>query len=136
MGSCLMCIETKLLDLLVVDDEQGFVSVLSKRMARRGIRVVESHSGSRAIQLLRHQDFHAAVVDLKMEDMSGIEVLKIFKKMVPELPVIMLTGHGCEAAAKEGMASGAAEYLTKPCSLDDLIAIIRRVAGTAGKEAV
>ena len=136
MGTCLMCIKTKPLDLLVVDDEQGFVRVLSKRMERRGIRVAGSHTGSRAIQLLRHQDFDAAVVDLKMEDMNGIEVLKIFKKMVPELPVIMLTGHGCEAAAKEGMASGAAEYLTKPCSLDELIDVIRRAAGPAGEEAV
>ena len=53
--------------------------------------------------------------------MNGIEVLKIFKKMVPDMPVIMLTGHGCEESAREGMAVGAYDYLIKPCHLADLI---------------
>jgi DNA-binding NtrC family response regulator len=56
-----------------------------------------------------------------MEDMSGIEVLQIFKKMVPGLPVIMLTGHGSEKAAREGMAFGAFDYLLKPCDLEELL---------------
>jgi DNA-binding NtrC family response regulator len=59
-----------------------------------------------------------------MEDMDGIEVLKIFKKMDPTMPVIMLTGHGSETAAWEGVRFGAFDYLTKPCDLDDLIDII------------
>ena len=70
---------------------------------------------------MRKQDFEAAVVDLKMEDMDGLEVLKIFKKMVPALPVIMLTGHGSETAAREGIKLGAFDYLTKPCDLEELL---------------
>jgi DNA-binding NtrC family response regulator len=62
-----------------------------------------------------------AVLDLKMEDLDGIEVLKIFKKMDPDMPVIMLTGHGSEQSAREGMALGAFDYLTKPCDLAELI---------------
>jgi len=64
-----------------------------------------------------------------MEDMDGIEVLKIFKKMAPEMPVIMLTGHGSERAAIEGIAQGAFDYLTKPCDLKDLIEKIREAVG-------
>jgi DNA-binding NtrC family response regulator len=56
-----------------------------------------------------------------MEDMDGIEVLKIFKKMDPELAVIMLTGHGSEEAAREGIRCGAYDYLNKPCELDELL---------------
>lgn len=111
--------------LLLIDDEEGYVNVLSKRMVKRNIDVTFALSGSKGIQALRKQDFDAAVLDLKMEDMDGIEVLKIFKKMDPKMPVIMLTGHGSEKAAKEGMALGAFAYLTKPCELEELIKRIR-----------
>lgn len=114
--------------ILLVDDEAGYVSVLAKRMARRGIDVTSALSGSAAIQILRKQAFDASVLDLKMEDMDGIEVLKIFKKMDPEMPVIMLTGHGSETAAREGIAFGAYDYLTKPCDLEELISKIRDAA--------
>jgi DNA-binding response OmpR family regulator len=114
--------------LLIVDDEAGYVSVLAKRMARRGIDVTSALSGSAAIQTLRKQSFDVTVLDLKMEDMDGIEVLKIFKKMDPEMPVIMLTGHGSETAAREGIEFGARDYLTKPCDLEELISKIRNAA--------
>jgi len=107
--------------LLLVDDEEGFVNVLTKRLARRNINVTVALSGTEGIQALRKKDFDVAVLDLKMEDMDGIEVLKIFKKMYPEMAVIMLTGHGSEQAAKEGMEYGAFDYLTKPCELEELI---------------
>jgi len=87
--------------------------------------VTKCLSGTEGIQALRKQDFDVAVLDLKMEDMNGIEVLKIFKKMDPDMPVIMLTGHGSEQAAKEGMEYGAFDYLTKPCELEDLLEKIR-----------
>ena len=57
--------------------------------------------------------------------MDGIEVLKIFKKMDPQLNVIMLTGHGSEKAAKEGIEYGAMDYLTKPCEFEELLEKIR-----------
>lgn len=115
----------KRLRLLLVDDEVGFVNVLTKRISRRGIDVTTAYSGSEALQALRQQDFDVAVLDLKMEDMDGIEVLKIFKKMVPEMPVIMLTGHGSEKSAREGIKFGAFDYLTKPYELDDFIQKIK-----------
>ncbi len=110
--------------LLLVDDEPGYVSVLAKRMAKRNIVALAATSGNEAIQTLRNVHFDCAVLDLKMEDMDGIEVLKIFKKMAPVMPVIMLTGHGSETAAREGIKFGAFDYLTKPCNLDDLIHVI------------
>jgi DNA-binding NtrC family response regulator len=110
--------------LLLVDDEPGYLSVLAKRMAKRNIVAVTATSGNEAIQTLRNIRFDCAVLDLKMEDMDGIEVLKIFKKMDPTMPVIMLTGHGSETAAREGIKFGAFDYLTKPCDLDELIHII------------
>jgi DNA-binding NtrC family response regulator len=111
--------------LLLVDDEVGFLDVLAKRLGKRGLAVTAAASGQEAIQLLRRHDFDVAVVDLKMADMDGIDVLSIFKKMAPDLAVIILTGHGSEQAAREGIEKGAFDYLTKPCSLEALLDIVR-----------
>ena len=111
--------------LLLVDDEVGYIEVLSKRLTRRDFKVTTAGSGEEAIRALRNWEFDVAVVDLKMEDMDGIEVLKVLKKMDPSLHVIILTGHGSERAAREGIAQGAFDYLIKPIGLDPLIARIR-----------
>ncbi len=121
------------INLLLVDDEEEFVTVLSNRLGKRGINVRMAFSGSSAIQTLRRQDFDVAVVDLKMEDMGGIEVLQIFKKMVPNMPVIMLTGHGSEQAARDGIQHGAFDYLTKPCDIQDLVGKIREAVQQGGQ---
>ena len=107
--------------LLLSDDEVGYVNVLSNRLSKRNFQVGKAHSASEAFQIMRKRDFDVAVLDLKMEDMDGIEILKILKKMAPELVVIMLTGHGSAEAAQEGIKQGAFDYLTKPCELDELI---------------
>lgn len=116
--------------LLLIDDERGFVDIIAKRMGKRNIAVTKAVSGTEGIRALRRQDFDVAVLDLKMEDMDGIEVLKIFKRIVPEMPVIMLTGHGSEQAAREGIQFGAFDYLTKPCELEDLIHKIHEAVGS------
>jgi len=112
--------------VLLVDDEVGFAEVLQKRLGRRGLEVTTATSGTESIRTLREQDFDVVILDLKMEDMDGIEVLQIFKKMVPEMPVIMLTGHGSEKAAREGIKFGAFDYLLKPCELEDMLEIIHQ----------
>ena len=103
------------INVLLVDDEKGYLNVLSNRLSRRLIHSKKAFSGTEAIQILRKNDFDVVVLDLKMEDMDGIEVLKVIKRMVPDLPVIILTGHGSQTAAKEGIQFGAFDYLTKPC---------------------
>jgi DNA-binding NtrC family response regulator len=112
--------------LLLVDDEEGYVNVLANRMALRGVDVSKAYNGSEAIRILRKNEFDVAVLDLKMEDMDGLEVLKIFKKMDPELMVIMLTGHGSAEAASDGISLGAFDYLTKPCDFSELLEKVRK----------
>jgi len=119
--------------LLLVDDEIGYLEVLSKRLTRRGYRVTTASSGTEAIRALRQWEFDLAVVDLKMEDMDGIEVLKVFKKMDPCLRVIMLTGHGSERAARDGITQGAFDYLIKPVGLERLIETISAALASGAK---
>jgi len=111
--------------LLLIDDEVGYVTILAKRLAKRNFLVRTALSGVEAIRILRSESFDLAVLDLKMEDMDGIEVLKVFRAIEPEMPVIILTGHGSETAAREGMEFGAFDYLIKPCDLSELVERIR-----------
>ena len=113
---------------LLVDDEVGLSDVLRKRLGVRGIDLTTASGGTSALRLLRAMDFDVAIVDVKMEDMDGIEVLRIFKKMVPDLPVILLTGHASEETATEGLRHGALDYLLKPCDLDTLMGKILEAA--------
>lgn len=113
--------ETNRIRLLLVDDEEGYVNVLANRLEKRNFHVTKAYSGGDAIRAVRGQDFDVAILDLKMEDMDGIEVLKIFNQMDLTMKIIMLTGHGSQEAAREGLKLGAFDYLTKPCELHELI---------------
>jgi DNA-binding NtrC family response regulator len=124
---------TERIRLLLVDDEVGFTAVMAKRLNRRNIEVTTAATGAQGIQALRQDQFDVAVLDLKMEDMDGIEVLKIFKLMDPHMPVIMLTGHGSEKSASEGLQHGAYDYLTKPYEFGDLLEKIRQAARSEEK---
>lgn len=120
----------KTIRLLLVDDEEAYVDVLANRLSRRGFDVTKTYSGTQALQAMRGREFDVAVLDLKMEDMDGIEVLKVLKRMDPNMQVIMLTGHGSETAARQGIEFGAFDYLMKPCELDALVGKIREAAST------
>lgn len=107
--------------VLLVDDEKEYVHVLSNRLAMRNIDVTKTYSGVEALQAFRKQDFDVAVLDIKMEDMDGLELLKILKKMAPQIEVILLTGHGSAEELRLGMQLGACDYLIKPCEFKDLL---------------
>ena len=125
--------ETGRLRLLLVDDEVGFTTVMAKRLTRRDMEITTAFSGAQGIQALRTKQFDVAVLDLKMEDMDGIEVLKIFKIMDPNMPVIMLTGHGSEKSANDGIQHGAYDYLTKPYEFTELLEKIRQAVSSKKK---
>ena len=118
--------KSKPVRLLLIDDEKGFVNTLAKRLAKRNIQATQAFSGREGIHALRKADFDVVLLDLKMEDMDGLEVLKILKIMAPDMPVIMLSGHASAEASHDGIKAGAFDYLTKPYDLKDLLAIIDR----------
>jgi len=119
-------VNEKKIKVLLVDDEKSFVEVLNKRLSKRNIDVTMTFSGTEGIRALRKVDFDVAILDLKMEDMNGLEVLKIFKKIYPKMEVIILTGHESEQTAREGVKYGAFAYLTKPCVFEQLYDTIKK----------
>lgn len=120
------------ISLLLVDDEEGFVSVLSKRLQKRNIDVTPALSGAKAIELFKKCQYDLVLLDIKMEFMDGIEVLKMMKEINPEVPVIMITGHGSLEEAQEGVSLGAVECLPKPYDFDDLVTKIFAVCKAEG----
>ncbi|MFZ5562826.1 MAG: response regulator [Thermodesulfobacteriota bacterium] len=110
-----------MMNVLFVDDETGFLDVITKRMAKRGMTAAGVSSGEQAIALIEKQPFDVVVLDVKMPGCrSGIDILKEIKSRWPMIEVIMLTGHAMLDAARAGMETGAFDYIVKPADFDEL----------------
>jgi DNA-binding NtrC family response regulator len=116
--------------VLLVDDEASFVETLSKRIAKRNLKVSIALSGLEALDKLKAgggaSNFDVVILDVKMPGMDGLETLAAIKQKHPNMEVIMLTGHATVESAIEGMKAGAFDYLMKPCDIDLLLAKIDR----------
>jgi len=112
------------LSVLLVDDEEGFIEALARRLGKRGFRIATATSGVMALEALEEEGAtktDVVVLDVKMPGMDGLETLAAIKDHHPLVEVIMLTGHATVESAIEGMKRGAFDYLMKPCDMDILI---------------
>lgn len=100
--------------ILIVDDEVNIRTGLRDVLVRDGHTVTEAGSGQEALTLLESFDCDAAVVDIRMSGMSGIELLEVIRARWPHVAVIMLTGHGALESAMAAVKEGAHDYLLKP----------------------
>jgi DNA-binding NtrC family response regulator len=108
--------------LMLVDDEERFLSTTAKLLERQGHHVITASSGQEALDRLEQQDVEVVILDVKMPGMDGIAVLREIRLHFPLVGVIMLTGHGTIESAVDGMKLGAFDFVTKPCDIDDLVA--------------
>ncbi len=108
-------------DVLLVDDEEQFLKVLSQRMGGRGLKVDTSTSGEDALKKVKGKDFDAIVLDLAMPGMSGIDILKRIRSENPDLQIIMLTGHGSVESGVEAIKAGAVDFLEKPADINKIM---------------
>ena len=111
--------------LLIVDDESQFLDAIAQRLRKRGFDVQTATSGPDAIKLARHEKFDIALLDLKMPEMDGSEVLKVLKQEHRFLEAVILTGHGSLESAVELTKLGAFGYLPKPYELEKLIDVLK-----------
>jgi DNA-binding NtrC family response regulator len=114
--------------LLMVDDEREFLRAMKPGLVRRGFDVTLAESGSAALELVSTRTFDVVVLDVKMPGISGVEAFQEIKRLDPELPVILLTGHGNIEQAFESSRDGVFEYLTKPCDVEELSRVAREAA--------
>ena len=109
------------ISVLLVDDEEGFVATLGKRLALRRFDVFTATTADQAFTTLDETPIDVVVLDVRMPDMDGIEATKTIKNAYPLVEVILLTGHASIEASLEGMEMGAFDYLLKPGNLDELV---------------
>jgi DNA-binding NtrC family response regulator len=111
--------------LLIVDDEVKFLNSISKRLALKDFDVMTASDGKTAVNVAKKDKFDVALVDLKMPDMDGREVLKILKKRHKFLQILILTGHASIDSAVECTKLGAFNYLEKPFEFDKLVEALK-----------
>ena len=107
--------------ILLVDDEEEFTRILSKRMQSRGIGVDTAASGREALEKVKEHSYDAIILDLAMPEMDGIETLKLLLAENPALQVILLTGHATLQKGIEAVKLGAMDFLEKPAEIEKLL---------------
>lgn len=115
--------------ILVVDDDEPLRTVLSTELSSEGYEVTTAADGSEAIDLVRDNNFDLVLLDIKMPNVDGFEVLKFIKGGKPNTKVIMLTGFADLKNAIESKRLGAEDFVSKPYDLVDLLTTIERVLG-------
>jgi DNA-binding NtrC family response regulator len=113
--------------ILIIDDEAALVRSLSFALKSEGYEVHGAHSGADGLAAARRVEPAVVLLDLRLPDMSGLDVLDRLLHERPDLPVVMISAHGDTRAAVQAVKKGAADYLSKPFELDDLFHVIASV---------
>ena len=112
----------KSMKVLLVDDEEDFVTALAERLQLRGIEAQIATDGETALALIETSPPPQVVVlDVMRPGLGGADVLKRIKARHPQIPVILLTGHGSIREGTDGLRQGAYDYLVKPIDIEELI---------------
>ncbi len=112
--------------ILVVDDEEVLRTALARFLRGRGFDVTTAESGAKALEAFEHESFVAALFDIRMPEMTGLELVPKALERDGDLAVIMLTAVNDAPTATEALGLGAMDYLMKPVELSDLAAAIER----------
>lgn len=113
--------------ILIIEDEAAIRRVLVKILSEESdtYQVIESEDGLEGIELIKKEDFDLILCDIKMPKMDGVEVLEAVKKIKPEIPIVMISGHGDLDTALNTMRLGAFDYISKPPDLNRLLNTVR-----------
>ncbi len=132
-------VEEKKPKILLVDDEKNLVAMLAKILRRHGYEVVTAHDGEEGEQVMdeamakdlpddaeRPQPFDLVLTDLQMPKLDGMTLLKRIRDSYPNVPILVLTGHGSIQSAVEAMKAGADDYLIKPANPDEILMVFKK----------
>lgn len=121
--------DTKNLNILVVEDGQTQRELLRDFLQEEGYAVSEAEDGKQAMEMVSGGYYDILLVDYKMPEMDGLQVLAAAKEMNPEIDVIMMTAYGTVETAVRAIKMGAADYITKPVELEELLLQIEKISG-------
>ena len=112
--------------VLIVDDETRLAEAFREQLTEEGMKVFIASQAQEALSVMKRESIDVAVLDIKLPDMDGVELLLKLKQLEPTTEVIMLTGYASVATAIRSMKLGAYDYLTKPCKLTELSNVITK----------
>ena len=113
--------------ILIIDDEKNIRLTLSQALKTLGGEVDDAASGEEGLERLKAKEFGLILLDLKMPGMNGIEVLRRVREIRPDIPVVILTAYGTVESAVEAMKLGAADFIQKPFTPDEIRDLVSRV---------
>ncbi|WKN49355.1 response regulator transcription factor [Nocardioides sp. Arc9.136] len=120
------------LRVLVVDDEVNLAELVAMALRYEGWQVEVAHTGSKAVSTAREQRPDAVVLDIMLPDLDGLEVLRRMRATAPDLPVVFLTARDAVEDRVAGLTAGGDDYVTKPFSLEEVVARLRGLVRRAG----
>jgi two-component system, OmpR family, response regulator len=126
------------LRVLVVDDEVNIAELIGMALRYEGFEVSVAHNGAKAVSTAKSVNPDAVVLDMMLPDFDGLEVLRRMRATDPDVPVVFLTARDAVEDRIAGLTAGGDDYVTKPFSLEELVARLRglmRRAGAAGAAA-
>jgi two-component system response regulator AtoC len=116
--------------ILIVEDEKLIRWAIKSRLAEEEYKVFEAPDGESAFAILNDNDCDLMLLDFRLPDTSGMEILERVRKDLPEISVVMMTAYGTVESAVQAMKLGAFDYLTKPVNLDELVMIVQKALET------
>lgn len=120
------------LRVLVVDDEVNIAELVSMALRYEGWQVAVAHTGSKAVSTAREFRPDAVVLDMMLPDFDGLEVLRRMRSASPDVPVVFLTARDAVEDRVAGLTAGGDDYVTKPFSLEELVARLRALMRRSG----
>ena len=112
-------------DILIIDDEKAIRKTLSEILSFEGYRLDEASDGEEGLKRFREKNYDVVLCDIKMPKLDGIEFLQKASEINPDIPIIMISGHGNIETAVEAVKKGAYDYISKPPDLNRLLITIR-----------
>jgi two-component system OmpR family response regulator len=122
------------LRVLVVDDEVNIAELISMALRYEGWQVQMAHTGTSAVNAAREQGPDAVVLDMMLPDIDGLEVLRRMRSTMPDVPVVFLTARDAVEDRVAGLTAGGDDYVTKPFSLEELVARLRGLMRRSGAQ--
>jgi len=120
--------------ILVIDDEAIVRTSCERTLAPEGYEVRVAPGGEEGLALLEQESFSLVLLDLKMPDIDGIDVLNTIKKKWPETKVVMITGYSTVDTAVQALRMGAFNFIEKPFTPDTLITAVKEIFDRAGEK--
>ncbi|MGY6741440.1 MAG: response regulator [Cecembia sp.] len=111
--------------ILIVEDDAVFCKLLTRFLSKNDYEVSDAQNGSDALQFLKNNTFGHAILDYRLPDMNGIDILKKIKDKTPETKVILISRYGDEGVANKAIYAGADAFVSKPINPTELLQVIK-----------